>query len=298
MSGGAIRAQAHAKINVRLKVLAREPNGFHNLETFFARVALADTVTVRAGGKRSARTLDVQGDAQHVAAIGPAEENLAFRAATAYADITGWPAGFAIELEKRIPVGGGLGGGSADAAAVLRALNALAPEPVSFSDLLRMAASLGADVPFLTTDWAAALAWGRGDRMLALPALPERDVALLVPRFSIDTGEAYGWLDATREDARPAPVAMAQEAFSAWETAARWAENDFEVPVIAHHPEIAEMLAACTRAGAVIARMSGSGSTVFGVFGARPDPAQLAGAGWTVRLTQTVRSVVQPERLE
>jgi 4-diphosphocytidyl-2-C-methyl-D-erythritol kinase len=296
VSGPVIRAQAHAKINIRLKVLAREPNGFHTLETLFVRVALADTLTVRVAPAR--RTLDVQGDAQHVAAIGPVDRNLAFRAAAAYAEITGWPKGFAIELDKRVPVGGGLGGGSADAAAVLRALNALAPAPVSFGDLLRIAASLGADVPFLTTDHAAALAWGRGDRMLALPPLPEQGVALLVPRFSINTGEAYGWLDATHEQARPIPVAMPQEAFADWDKAARWAENDFEVPVIAHHPEIAEMLATCTRAGAVISRMSGSGSTVFGVFAAAPDPTELAGSAWEVVLTRTLRSVVQPERLD
>ena len=79
---------------------------------------------------------------------------------------------------------------------------------------------------------------------------------------------------------------------------ARWAENDFEVPVIAHHPEIAEMLAACTRAGAVMTRMSGSGSTVFGVFGGRPDASRLAGQDWKVRLTKTLRDVVQPEQME
>jgi 4-diphosphocytidyl-2-C-methyl-D-erythritol kinase len=292
------RVSAHAKINVRLKVLGREPGGYHSLETIFARVALADTVTVRVGNRTHG--LRVTGDETLVAAVGPAESNVALRAATTYAEVTGWPLGFEIEIEKRIPVRAGLGGGSADAAAVLTALQALSPEPVARDDLLRIAASLGADVPFLVTGHGAALAWGRGDRMLPLPELPERTVLLLTPRFSVSTREAYSWLDATSGGEPAPPVEIESGALSDWTLLAAYAENDFEVPVISRHPEIAEMLAALSGAGAVISRMSGSGSTGFGVFAGDARGEVLPGGGerWEVRSTHTLARVVPPELTE
>jgi 4-diphosphocytidyl-2-C-methyl-D-erythritol kinase len=102
------RVAAQAKINLALRVLAREVSGYHQIETLFCRIALADTVVVRIVARE--RSLDCHG-----ADLGPIEANLAYRAAAAYAAARGWPDGFAIEIEKRIPVGGGLGGGSADA---------------------------------------------------------------------------------------------------------------------------------------------------------------------------------------
>jgi 4-diphosphocytidyl-2-C-methyl-D-erythritol kinase len=292
------RVRAHAKINVRLKVLGREASGYHALETIFARVALADSVVVRAGGR--GHGVRVSGDEALVAATGPPESNLALRAAATYADVTGWPRGFEIEVEKRIPVRAGLGGGSADAAAVLVALQALSPEPVADADLLRIAASLGADVPFLVTGHGAALAWGRGDRMLPLPALPERRVVLLTPRFSVSTREAYDWLDATSGREQPPPVEIDAGALRDWAQLAAYAENDFEVPVISHHPEIAEMLAALSGAGALIARMSGSGSTAFGIFAGEGAGEALEGVAerWEVRSTHTLARVVPPELAE
>lgn len=298
----AVRVTAHAKINVRLKVVAKETSGFHALETVLVRIALADMVTVRVGNSgraaNSGRHLDVTGSDDLVRASGPADRNLALRAANSYAEITGWPHGFEIHVEKKIPVGAGLGGGSADAAAVLRALNFMAPAPCPERDLLRIAASLGADVPFLATDACAALAWGRGDRMLVVPALPERELVVLSPAFRVSTADAYTWLDSTRKGHPAVPLALPLEALSDWTTLADYAENDFEPPVIAQHPEIAQMIAALSGAGALIARMSGSGSSVFGVFadGAkRPDKAP---AACNVSITRTLRSVVRPERTE
>ena len=157
MSARAARVAAQAKINLGLRVLARETSGYHGIETVFQRLALADDVRVRITD--GPRTLDTRG-----ADVGPTEKNLAWRAALAMHAATGWPAGFAITIEKRIPVGAGLGGGSADAGAVLRALNALAPHPVSELELMRIAAPLGADVPFLTGTASLAMAWGRGER--------------------------------------------------------------------------------------------------------------------------------------
>src|SRR5215510_9881815 len=112
---------AQAKVNLRLRVLARESSGFHSIETIFLRLDLGDDVRVRV--RRAERSIDCSGPAMPTEGLGAAEQNLAYRAAVAYADATGWPSGFAIEITKQIPVGGGMGGGSADAGAVLRVLD-------------------------------------------------------------------------------------------------------------------------------------------------------------------------------
>jgi len=281
---------AQAKVNLALRVLARETGGFHQIETVFQRLALADTVTVRAA---AARSLDVAWDGAGPAPdLGPVEKNLAWRAADAYAAIARWPAGFAIEIVKRIPVGGGLGGGSADAAAVLRALDALAAAPLGDAALVPMAARLGADVAFLASRSELALAWGRGDRMLDLPPLPAADVLLVVPPFGVNTAEAYAALAAHRADTGAAPGAAwrSPRSLGSWSAVAADAVNDFEPVVFRRHPELAAMraqLAALPRA--VFAMMSGSGSTLFAVLG---GPSGAGGAlelaaGWTAVTTCT-----------
>src|SRR6185503_8940433 len=185
-----VRIAAQAKINLRLKILAREEGGFHSIATIFARIDLADDIIVRVGG--SGRFIDCKG-----ANVGPAEKNLAFRAATAYAETTGWPDAFSIEITKKIPVGGGLGGGSSDAGAVLRALDAMSPLRHG-PRLIALAAELGADVAFLTLDSPLALAWSRGERLLPLPTLPTRHAVVVTPDEGIATAEAYGWVAESR----------------------------------------------------------------------------------------------------
>src|SRR5574338_1226532 len=162
--GSIARTVAQAKVNLVLRVLAREASGYHQLETLFCRLELADDVVVRTNV--TGRSLECAGEAMPRAGLGPGEQNLAWRAASAYAEATGWPNAWAVEITKRIPVGGGLGGGSADAGAVLRCLNALAPAPVSEAALIALASGLGSDVPFLTIDAPLALGWGRGERLL------------------------------------------------------------------------------------------------------------------------------------
>jgi 4-diphosphocytidyl-2-C-methyl-D-erythritol kinase len=260
-----VQVAAQAKINLRLRILAREASGFHQLETLLLRLELADTVRVRRTG--SARTLDLSGDADP-AAIGPTERNLAWRAAVAYCDVAGWSDGFAIELEKRIPIGGGLGGGSADAGAVLRAMDAMAAKPLGEPALLRIAFTLGADVPFLTSRHAFALAWGRGERLLALKPPPKRVVALIVPSFGVNTKEAYGWLEAPRASSMQVGDAagiLKPAALADWKRLTALAVNDFEPVVITRHPVIAELLDGLRGMGCAPAMLSGSGSVVFGV---------------------------------
>jgi 4-diphosphocytidyl-2-C-methyl-D-erythritol kinase len=252
------RVAAQAKVNLVLHILAREESGYHGIETVFARLLLADLVTVRVTAR--GRSIDCQG-----ASVGPAESNLAYRAAVTFADAAGWPAGFAIELEKRIPVGGGMGGGSADAGAVLRALNAMAPRPLASGRLLGLAGALGADVPFLTTEYPLALAWGRGERMLALRPLPAAEVDLVCFPFGVATAAAYEWLAGARRESneRTRPRILDPGALASWDAVAGIAANDFEGVVVEHHPPIRDVLAAVRARGAAIVQLSGSGSTVF-----------------------------------
>jgi 4-diphosphocytidyl-2-C-methyl-D-erythritol kinase len=275
----AVRVAAQAKVNLRLRILAREASGYHQIETLFLRLALADDLHVRVTG--GGRSLDVDGDVDP-RLLGAAERNLAWRAADAYSSATGWPAGFAIELTKRIPVGGGLGGGSADAGAMLRALDAIAPSPVGEAALLAIAARLGADVAFLASSSAFALAWGRGERLLDLRAPDEREVLLVLPPFAINTAEAYGWLAAERDTGQGAPDTdgmLDADTLGDWPTIARVAANDFQPVVAARHPMIESALARLRELGCAPAMMSGSGSTLFGVLprAARVDVPRLDG---------------------
>jgi 4-diphosphocytidyl-2-C-methyl-D-erythritol kinase len=293
MSATTASVEAQAKVNLLLRVLAREATGYHQLETFFARIELADSVRVAAG--TGARELVCTG-----MDVGPVEQNLAWRAATAFSESAGWPRGFQITIDKRIPIGGGLGGGSADAGAVLRALNALAPKPLAADALATLAFQLGADVPFLTSDAPLALAWGRGERLLGLRSLPAREVILALPAFGVATAAAYGWLAESRAHAAQiAPAALSIDDLDRWDAVARLAINDLEPVVASRHPEIAACVEALSAAGARIARMSGSGSSVFGVFDRRPPP-EIAGlpAGTRVVHTSTSTSVAAVRLLD
>jgi len=260
------RVAAQAKINLRLKILAREASGYHSLETIFQRIDLTDAVRVRvpSDGRGAERTLDCAGPRMPADGLGPVEKNLAYRAAVAYADATGWPNGFAIEIEKCIPVGGGLGGGSADAGAVLRALDGLSPRPLG-PRLLELAAPLGADVPFLTGDSVLSLAWGHGERMLALPALESRHVLIVVPPFAVKTADAYRWADEKRGAFSFSAWTTEARQLTSWSSIAAVAENDFEEVLLEREPTIGEIVAGLRAAGAEIAMLSGSGSSVFGV---------------------------------
>jgi 4-diphosphocytidyl-2-C-methyl-D-erythritol kinase len=286
------RVVAQAKINLSLRVLAKESSGYHSIETVFLRLELGDDVRVRI---TSGRSLDVSGPAMPASGLGVTEKNLAFRAGVAYAEATGWPSGFAIEIDKRIPVGGGLGGGSADAGAVLRALDALSPQPLG-EQLVTLATPLGADVPFMTIESPMALAWGRGERLFPVRALDSRAVLLVVPDFAIATADAYGWLSSDRGTYAPEAFVLAPESLATWESVRFVATNDFEPVISRRHPRISAVVDELDAAGATVAMMSGSGSAVFGIFLAPPDAAAVARAtGFRVTETRTSERVVRVE---
>lgn len=292
MTATAASLEAQAKLNLRLCVLAREASGYHQLESLFIRIDLADSV--RVATDTSSRTLDCPGVDL------PAERNLAFRAAAAFAEAAGWPTGFDIKIEKRIPAGGGLGGGSADAGAVLRALNALAPTPLDGATLMSLALRVGADVPFFATDAALALGWGRGERLLALRPLPAREVLLALPGFGVETAAAFQWhaaASAGTPAAAPAPLTL--DDLDRWDHIAPLARNDLEAVVFAKHPAVRDCVSSLADAGAKIARMSGSGSTAFGVFDRRPLPEPGGFPdGTTLVHSRTSTSVAQVKLLD
>jgi len=298
MTGRAARTLAQAKINLSLRVFGKEADGYHSIETVFLRIDLGDDVEVRTTrGARSLRCFEMRDNRP--------EENLAWRAAELYAEETGWPKGFEIEIVKNIPIGGGLGGGSADAAAVLRTLNALSSKPVAPDKLLALAGRLGSDVPFLASDYLMALSWGRGEKMLAIDPLPPRDVHLFFPPFGIDTGEAYALLDAARGPYTGAGPELTTEMFSDWQSAARNSVNDFEAVMRPRWPAIDALLARGERYG-LFFRMSGSGSTVFKVSGVgtrlldgEAEVPQLEIPAGTRRIvTRNAESVVPVEHLD
>jgi 4-diphosphocytidyl-2-C-methyl-D-erythritol kinase len=260
-----VRARAHAKVNLFLRVLAREADGYHGIETLFCRISLADELVV----ERTASGVTLETDATD---LGPAAKNLAVRAAEAVLEATGRRFGVRIVLDKRIPVGGGLGGGSSDAAAVLLAVNRLANNAVPRHELLQFAARLGSDVPFFVSDAALALAWSRGDRFLRLPPLPAAAMLVLAPERPVSTAEAYGWLDAVRTTPRRrGALALDLDALSTWGDVGRMAGNDFEAPVFEYRPELRAAFEALAATRPLLCRMSGSGASLFAVYRSARD---------------------------
>jgi 4-diphosphocytidyl-2-C-methyl-D-erythritol kinase len=298
MIGRGGRTLAQAKINLSLRVLNKEPDGFHSIETVFLRLDLGDDVRLHIRAKARTLRCGVMRDQ-------PQEENLAYRAAALYAEETGWPGGFEIVIKKRIPIGGGLGGGSADAAAVIRILNAISANPLEANALRALASRLGSDVPFLASDFVMALAWGRGEKLLQVAPLPSRDIQLFFPPFGIATDEAYALLDASRAAPPHAVPELTAEMFGNWESAAKSSVNDFEAVVRPRFPAIDALMARGDRHG-LFYRMSGSGSTVFKVPGintrhveGRADlPPLQVPEGTKVIVTRTAESVVPVELLD
>ncbi len=289
-------AAAPAKVNLFLRILAREECGYHGLETLFCAVSLSDQVTVRRGEAGIRLSADGGGD------LGPPDRNLAVRAAAAFHDALGVPPAVDVRLEKRIPAAAGLGGGSSDAAATLRALNALHGDPLSRDALLRIAITLGADVPFFLCGSPLALAWSRGERLLALPPLPPRPVLVCHPGVPMPTPEAFRRVAERRAGGwTPDARALDVSSLSSWEAVAALAENDFEAGALDAIPSLAEARGAMKAEGAEIALLSGSGASLFGVFrdaGARDAAAERVGALGTTTWKAETLSAETPVRLD
>jgi 4-diphosphocytidyl-2-C-methyl-D-erythritol kinase len=261
----ALALLAHAKLNVALRVLAREDSGFHSVETVLLRLELADRIEIETAVEAGIH-LEVTGDTS----VPADDRNLCWRAVRALREHVEREGGTRIRLQKRIPSGAGLGGGSADAAAVLRGLDELWGRPVDGSALMSLAGELGSDVPFGLCDSPMVLAWERGRRMLPLRAPSSRPVLVVVPGFPIGAGEAYGWLAEDRAAGLASPpgpcLHPGPAALSDWTVLERLAVNDLEEVVFRRHPELAQIRDTLTDLGAAIAILCGSGSCVAGLF--------------------------------
>jgi 4-diphosphocytidyl-2-C-methyl-D-erythritol kinase len=298
--------RAPAKVNLFLRVLGRRPDGFHEVQTLLQAIDLHDELTVQLGG----------GDGVDLAVVGPEpcgpRENLAWRAAERFAAVTGLGEGVRIRLEKRIPAGAGLGGGSSDAGAVLRALCHLTDVHERDAAVTRVAAGLGADVPFFLSDSPLALATGRGDVLEPLEPLPAAHLVLSLPPVHVSTASAYGELARARAGvgARGAPDTVPEAGSAAlpgvpapprprtWREVMACMRNDFEAVVPRSRPEIARALDALREEGASAALLCGSGAASFGLFGDRAA-AEAAASILSDRLRWpcwTVRTLVDVTR--
>jgi len=286
----AVRVLAHAKVNLFLRILARESSGFHQIETAFALLEMADELVVlrRTG---SGVTLEVEGPD-----LGPSDENLAVRAARMVLDATGNRFGVAITLTKRIPVRAGLGGGSSDGAATLQAVNALAGNAVPRHELHHFASKLGADVAFFASGAALALAWGRGERQFRMPAPPAHPALVAVPPIDVATPDAYAWWDAQNRSPAPrGPVTLDADALSTWGSIGRLGGNDFETVVFGKHPELRALYERVAQTGPIWVRLCGSGSAVAAVYKKereRDDAMQRLGEQQQRLIKTTTRSTV------
>lgn len=285
--------RAPAKVNLYLEVGGRRADGFHEIDTLFQAVSLWDEVRV----ERVPAGVDLRVDGPD---LGPAEANLAVRAARAFLAEVGSPEGVRIELTKGIPAGAGLGGGSSDAAAVLRAMDALWDGPIGTVRLAALGAELGSDVPFFLGESPLARGRGRGEVLEPVPPLPPADLVLVLPPVHVATGGAYAALgrrsDGGLERAMEAPFLPP----TGWADVALVARNDFQEVVASTHPEVRRSLQALRDAGARPSLLSGSGAACFGVF---PDQATAAavaevlggGLGWPVRAVRTLQDFPAPQ---
>ena len=312
-----MRVRAFAKINLSLRVIGTREDGYHELRTIFQSIALHDTLTIRASRGPFRLTCDDSAC--------PADDtNLMARAAARLWTASGRrgaPRDVAIDLLKRIPLQAGLGGGSSDAAATLRAL--ARRWRVGGARVRATAAALGADVPYFL-EGGTVLGLDRGDLLFPLIDPPAAWVVLVLPNFGVSTKDAFGWLDGdgaqgsqpvdadgargSRPSVSRSPerlalqhkrlalqhTGLARQRGLALQAGSARAEliNDLEAPVVARHPEIGRIISALRRQGAFQAAMSGSGSAVFGLFPLRRDAVraakELASASRRTLVTRTL----------
>jgi 4-diphosphocytidyl-2-C-methyl-D-erythritol kinase len=266
--------EARAKVNLFLRVLGLRQDGYHDLETAILPISLADRLEIHAAADPTFRTLaltlDVTGEPDLTRRTPRDESNLGLRAAVALAERTG-VRGFAdVSLEKRVPVAAGLGGGSADAAATLIALNELWRLGLSPAELGEVGAGVGSDIPALLAT-GPVLARGRGELVEPVPVQSLRWYLSTFP-FGIRTADAYAWWDQDGAETGPDPSPLLElGARGDPSSIGELLFNDLEGPVAARHPEIGEAMRRLRDAGALGTILCGSGPTVAGLFPANTE---------------------------
>ena len=270
-----VRIPAFAKINLRLDILGKRADGYHELRTIFQTLSLHDELRLRAS-KRPGISLTIQGNI--ALASEPIQKNLVYRAVDAVKRKLKIGGGVEIQLKKRIPAGGGLGGGSSDAVAAMLGYLQLTRKKLPTAQALEIAASLGADVPFFLLG-GRALGVNRGDEIYPLQDVPKMHLLVVVPReIRVPTPDAFRWVNAkplglTKSAIDPKLLQFCALSWSLPAAAGAQGSglsNDFEGPVFRRHPRLAQIKRGLLQKGATEASLAGSGSAVFGIF---PSPA-------------------------
>jgi len=263
-----VRIPAFAKLNLRLDIVGKRADGYHELRTIFQTISLHDELRFSTA-KKPGIGLTVSGNVP--LAQEPVEKNLVYQAVDALRQELGIRSGTTIELKKTIPAGRGMGGGSSDAAAALIGYLRLTKKKLPKSRLLEIAAGLGADVPFFLLG-GRALGVNRGDEIYPLDDIPKQHILVVSPKdIHVATPDAFRWAEA-----KPVSLTKSGGNSKLWEFCALcWSaqgsglSNDFEGPVFRRHARLAEIKQELLHRGAAEASLAGSGSAVFGVF---PSP--------------------------
>jgi len=266
-----IRIPAFAKVNLRLDVLGKRPDGYHEIRSIFQTISLHDTLRFRPSRKPGIH-LQILGNEQLSSEA--VEKNLVHRAVDALRSELKIRSGVEILLNKGIPAGRGMGGGSSDAAAALLGYLQFSRKKLDSGRLMAIAANLGADVPFFLLG-GRALGIGKGDEIYPLPDLAKLSLVVVSPQnIHVPTPDAYRWLHAP-ELASLTKSATNRKLFEfcalCWSVQGAALSNDFEAAVFQHHPRLARIRRALLQGGATEALLAGSGSAVFAVF---PSPAK------------------------
>jgi 4-diphosphocytidyl-2-C-methyl-D-erythritol kinase len=263
--------KAYAKLNLLLRVLRRRADGYHDLFSVMQTISLHDRITLNFGTEGVTLSCDDPG-------LPTDERNLAYRAAEAFYTRLGWEPMLRVHLEKRIPAQAGLGGGSSDAAAALNGLNRLHEWPYSTTELHALAAMLGSDVPFFLRG-GCAVAEGRGERLTLKQPLPSTAFVLVCPGFGVETAWAYRNVQPNETVSEELLNVLNHDPMKLEELLPHFL-NDLEAPAVERHPEIRQIREALLGQGAMTARMTGSGSAVFGLF---PDEKEAESAAQSLK---------------
>ncbi len=281
-----IRVRAFAKINLGLKIFGKRPDGYHEIRTVYQTVALHDRLEISL--RRRGKGVVVHCDDPRIPS---GRSNLVYKACELWRKARRFRGGIRVRLEKRIPPGSGLGGGSSDAAVTLLGLERLTGDRLGPASGFELAACLGSDVPLFF--WGGrVLGRGRGQQLYPLEDLPRRNCLIVFPGFPVSTTEAYREADLRLTKIRRVPSMGKIGAWSQFPLD-KWgpAENDFEQVVFARWPELARLKAQLIRAGAEIASLTGSGSAVYAVFASARQlgrASKLIRRGWQTFRTRTL----------
>ena len=250
-----LQLTAPAKVNYRLDVLGKRSDGYHDLRMIMQRVDLCDEIEISLSERTGVRVTCGR------AGVPDGPGNIAWRAADALVKLSGREVGIDISITKKIPVAAGLGGGSSDAATVLMGVNELLDLGLAQERLMEIGVKLGADVPFFIFQ-KPALAEGIGDRLTALDQVPELWVVLVNPGIHCSTAWVYQNLQLTTKR----DVAIVSRSYGSLDEVCTVLSNDLEPVTFSRFPTVRDLKEELVAAGARGALMSGSGSTVFGLF--------------------------------